>query len=558
MKSGIYKITSPTNKVYIGQSLNIEKRFKQYQKLNCKGQTKLYNSFLKHKIKNHTFEIIEYTQDLDNKEQLYKQQYIDKIGWENCLFLMVNDGKGGNKSLSTKQKMSLNSVKTHRKIKTYDLKGNYIYTFKSPSEAKNILFKDQNLNTGEILSSCKRDKQLSCRGYIFQFEDDDKIIDVLNKLSNSTKHVKKQVIQLDTNNNPIKIHKNSYQAEKELRNQGIKVNSADIRACCNGKQKTSAGFKWKYSEQEVEEYDIMSKPLIEKQLLILKENTSNFYSKEKRQLYGFLQNLDIEMQIKFEEADFYYPQYNLAIMVIDLKKYINNKPSQLIKIKKKFNNKGIKLIQIFSDEILNKFEIVKSRIKNELKISKNKIYARKCKIRLVENNVKNEFLDQNHIQGKDRSKIKLGLYFEDKLVSIMSFGKARIAIGKNKQNNPNNWELVRFCNLIDHNVVGAASKLLKYFIKEYKPSHIFSFADNRWSNLDNNLYTTIGFEKTNQSNGYFYTKDFKSRLHRYNFNKFHLKRMGYDIRKTEKQIMSEIGYFPIWDCGTSRYEMNLG
>jgi group I intron endonuclease len=56
---GIYKITSPTNKTYVGQSINIEKRFKQYERLDCKKQPKLYNSFSKHGVKNHIFEILE-------------------------------------------------------------------------------------------------------------------------------------------------------------------------------------------------------------------------------------------------------------------------------------------------------------------------------------------------------------------------------------------------------------------------------------------------------------------------------------------------------------------
>lgn len=58
---GIYKITSPTNKVYIGQSININRRFKEYLNiLKSKGQTKLYHSFNKYKIENHTFEILEH------------------------------------------------------------------------------------------------------------------------------------------------------------------------------------------------------------------------------------------------------------------------------------------------------------------------------------------------------------------------------------------------------------------------------------------------------------------------------------------------------------------
>ena len=50
-------ITSPLNKIYIGQSINIENRWKQYKRLGCKKQIKLYNSFIKYGVENHTFEI---------------------------------------------------------------------------------------------------------------------------------------------------------------------------------------------------------------------------------------------------------------------------------------------------------------------------------------------------------------------------------------------------------------------------------------------------------------------------------------------------------------------
>jgi len=56
---GVYKITSPTNKIYIGSSNDIENRFCKYKRLKCKTQTKLYNSLKKYGTESHIFEIIE-------------------------------------------------------------------------------------------------------------------------------------------------------------------------------------------------------------------------------------------------------------------------------------------------------------------------------------------------------------------------------------------------------------------------------------------------------------------------------------------------------------------
>lgn len=55
---GIYKITSPTGKVYIGQSRNIDKRFYQYKTLRCKDQYRIFNSLKKHGAENHSFNVI--------------------------------------------------------------------------------------------------------------------------------------------------------------------------------------------------------------------------------------------------------------------------------------------------------------------------------------------------------------------------------------------------------------------------------------------------------------------------------------------------------------------
>ena len=74
---GIYKITNPSGKVYIGQSIDIEKRFKRYNKLHCKQQYKLYNSLKKYGVENHIFEVIEECEinQLNNRERYWQENY---------------------------------------------------------------------------------------------------------------------------------------------------------------------------------------------------------------------------------------------------------------------------------------------------------------------------------------------------------------------------------------------------------------------------------------------------------------------------------------------------
>ena len=215
------------------------------------------------------------------------------------------------------------------------------------------------------------------------------------------------------------------------------------------------------------------------------------------------------------------------------------------------NKEGIRLIHIFEDEWDNKKDIVKSRIKNLLGLTDNRIYGRKCIIKKVPTKIKTKFLNENHIQGTVGSKINYGLYYGDELVSIMTFGK-----GRNVMNGSNyEWELLRFCNKINHSVIGGASKLLKHFIKENNPINIISYADIRWS--DGNLYNKLGFDYKNSSKPNYYYVVNKKREHRYKFRKDVLVSEGFDSNKTEKEIMTERGYNRIYDCGNLVYSISL-
>jgi len=229
------------------------------------------------------------------------------------------------------------------------------------------------------------------------------------------------------------------------------------------------------------------------------------------------------------------------------------------------NSKGIKLIHIFEDEILYKKDIVLSRLGNLLKLNTNKIYGRKCIIRLVNKVDSSKFLDDNHIQGNCVDKIRLGLYYDGELVSLMTFGKERKVLGHNKTTE-NVFELIRFVNKINTTVIGGFSKLLKNFITDYKPYKITTYADIRWSGIDpmNTVYNKNGFKYIgNTLPNYWYLKvgEFNNRYHRFNYRKDVLVKDGYDVRLSEKEIMELKGYDRIWDCGSMRFEliiMNTG
>lgn len=103
---GIYKITSPSGKIYIGQGIDLELRFKRYKRLACKKQIKLYNSFLKYGYINHKIEIIEFCneEELNIRERYYQDLY-DVLKGLNCRLTTIKD-HSGKMSEESKQKMS--------------------------------------------------------------------------------------------------------------------------------------------------------------------------------------------------------------------------------------------------------------------------------------------------------------------------------------------------------------------------------------------------------------------------------------------------------------------
>lgn len=216
---------------------------------------------------------------------------------------------------------------------------------------------------------------------------------------------------------------------------------------------------------------------------------------------------------------------------------------------KKLAIKGIRLIHIFEDEWVYKKEIVKSRIKNILNLTDERIYARKTTIKEISSKDAKIFFENNHLQGYCNSSIRVGLFIGDELVSSMSFSKPRLNVRTKKEDGL--YEMTRFANKIDTSVIGGAGKMMSYFINKYKPKKIISYADARWSN--GNVYKSIGFEEIHLSPpSYFYVKGQK-RYNRFIFRKDVLIKNGADKYKTEKEIMEDLGYSRIYDCGSYKF-----
>jgi hypothetical protein len=279
------------------------------------------------------------------------------------------------------------------------------------------------------------------------------------------------------------------------------------------------------------------------QELQLREYIQKFYDKE------ILYN---DRNVIGKEIDIYLPdlklgfEFNGVYWHNELYKS-NNFHLEKTELSEKFN---IKLIHVYQDDWIYKQDIVKSRILNLLGKTSNKIYGRKCIIKEInDNKIVRDFLDKNHLQGFIGGQIKLGLFYNNELMSLMTFGRQRKSMGtKSKEDS---YEMLRFCNKLNTSVIGAASKLFKYFVDIYNPVEIVSYADRSWSQGE--LYKQLGFDLVHKTKpNYYYIID-GIRKYRFLFRKDLLIKQGYDPNKTEREIMLERKIYRIYDSGSMKF-----
>ncbi len=173
------------------------------------------------------------------------------------------------------------------------------------------------------------------------------------------------------------------------------------------------------------------------------------------------------------------------------------------------------------------------------------IYGRKCKVREIERDDKKKLLEEYHLQGNDKSSIRLGLFFENQLVTTMTFGKSRF-------NKKYEYEMHRYCS--NSKVIGGASKLFKFFIQKYKPKSVVSYQD--LAKFDGSMYEKLGFKLSNVSSpNYIWCNAKNDWKTRYQCQRH---KLGQELG-TEVSIMKDRGYFRVYDCGNNVwvYERNI-
>jgi group I intron endonuclease len=231
---GIYKITNPKGKIYVGQSTNLKKREEDYKKLKCKGQTKLYNSLKKYGFENHKFEIIEtcFLEKLNKREIYWGLHY--EVLEENGLNLKLGNANGLlNKE--TKQKIRKAMLGKKQSEETINKRINKIKGVPKP--------KGFGENHSKKLKGVPKPE-----GFKKKLSESRK-----NTLWSPSQHQielgilarNKPTLQFDKNGNFIMEHVSSKKAAEH-----VGVHEVNMRSHLRGKYKTCKGHIFKYKDNE--------------------------------------------------------------------------------------------------------------------------------------------------------------------------------------------------------------------------------------------------------------------------------------------------------------------
>lgn len=403
--------------------------------------------------------------------------------------------------------------------------------------------------------------------------------DVDNKTGCFENHVKDNHGSLEDylNKHPEdkKYHK-KYLKQKELESKGNHV----VCKICNEKLQiinnthlkkhniTLAKYKVKY--QHFDTVSINYRNRLSEQLSKMnKKIVNNYISKPHKEISNLLKKYNIKHKnnskklLKGIEIDIIIDSLKLGIEFNGLyyhSEKMGKDKNYHINKTKLMNIEGYRLIHIFEDEWNNNKELVVNKILHICGVNNNKIIgARKCEIKEIDTKLKTNFLNNNHIQGSDKSNIYLGAFYGKKLLSVMTLKN-----NNRVSNNTNEIEISRFTTDINTKVPGIFGKFIKFIKNKYNYNKIYSFGDIRWVDETNNIYNKNGFDlvKVNKPDYSYYnsSENKYKRYHKFNFSKSKIKNKypkNYNKNKTEKELMQELGFTRIWDCGLFKFELDI-
>lgn len=205
---GIYKITNPNNKIYIGQSINIEKRIVRYKRLDCVKQSKLYRSLNKYGVESHKYEVVEECNIslLNQRERYYQDKYDCVNSGLNLIATKTND-RSGYASEETKSKLKAKVLTEEHKNKIRD------WNYNIPEESRERYLKSVELRTGKKMVYVNYDSNPN-RKIVYQYTKDGQFIKEWECIANAS--------------------------------NSLKIQNSHISECANNKRKSAGGYKFSY------------------------------------------------------------------------------------------------------------------------------------------------------------------------------------------------------------------------------------------------------------------------------------------------------------------------
>lgn len=252
---GIYKITSPTGKIYVGQSVDIERRLKSYSKMRCKEQIRLYNSLVKYGFSEHIFEVVEECEVVDlNTRERHWQDFYDVLSKDGLNSKLTNtNDKSGVRSEDSLEKQSRSSKIFNKTPEGILAQSKRVESLKAlyKTEAGNIATAKRISNTDYAARTKNTDYVAKVANTDYSIFQEKRVanIDWVSKVANTdynaiAKKRMRPINQYDLNGILIREWASTKEAGELLG-----ISRGNITNCCKGKYKSVKGFVWEYKNK---------------------------------------------------------------------------------------------------------------------------------------------------------------------------------------------------------------------------------------------------------------------------------------------------------------------
>ena len=251
MIAGIYKLTSPSGSVYVGQSLNLKKRLGEYRRLDCIGQPKIFNAISKYGWKNINVTILWQTKNIERYRNIkITLDAIEKYAIKkyDCVANGYNSREGGTNGYThSDETIRMISESNMIEVNQYSLDGNFIKTWPSATTIFDVL----GISIPHINTICNgHNQRKTAGGYMWRFA------------SYGMDNIKP--FKCNRGSNRLKINQYSLEGQfiktwESMANVENKtgIPNSKVAMACMGKRLSTGGYQWRYYKGNTDNISIV-------------------------------------------------------------------------------------------------------------------------------------------------------------------------------------------------------------------------------------------------------------------------------------------------------------